>query len=130
MVCVGLREMKYFFAMAALMLGLLGSGCAAGSAYSRALADFHKQLDAAKGKMSYADAVERWGRPSRIDERGAHFIVVWEEHRHGVPSPLVDFSESPSNSAPVWVFTPRGWRLLLVFDQRSELLESWKYADW
>ncbi len=118
------------FLAAALVLCLLGSGCAAGSAYSQALGNLHQQLDSAKGKLSYPDAVERWGRPSRIDQRDASFTVVWEEHRPGMPSPLVDYSSNSAASAPAWVFTPKGWRLMLVFDKETELLRSWKYADW
>ena len=74
--------------------------------------------------------VEKWGRPTRIDQRGKVLTVFWEDYRREMPSPVARYSADSFGSPHAWVFSSQGWRLSLVFDAETELLQSWKYTDW
>lgn len=63
-------------------------------------------LSQAAGKMTYAQAVERWGQPTALDRGETHFTAYWLK-----PGTFVDE------------------KLFLTFDNRREILRSYRYLQ-
>lgn len=82
-------------------------------------------------KLTYSDAVMKWGPPHRVQELRSTIVAVWGR-RQGSPGylmipPIPGNPYAPSLAMPL---PERGSRLQLVFDRESELLQSWSIQEW
>ncbi|MFZ5585701.1 MAG: hypothetical protein ACOZHQ_07225 [Thermodesulfobacteriota bacterium] len=87
----------------ALVLAL-AAGCVGPSRFG----DVEKGLEADLGKLSYEDAVDRWGEPASLDRGDQLFTAFWEKKRS---SGLITE------------------RLYLTFDNAKKLLRAYRYSQ-
>lgn len=82
----------------------LTAGCVGPSRFG----DMEKGLDADLGRMTYEDALDRWGEPASVDRGPQLFTAFWEKKRS---SGLITE------------------RLYLTFDNAKQLLKAYRYSQ-
>lgn len=87
-----------------VLLMALAAGCVGPSRFG----DVEKGLEADLGKLSYEDAVDRWGEPASQDRGDQLFTAFWEKKRS---SGLITE------------------RLYLTFDNEKKLLRAYRYSQ-
>ncbi len=88
-------------------------------------------LDGLVGRLTYSEALVRWGPPAQSQTHGAMIIAVWQSRR---PSPgyllMPPIPGNAYSSSLALAIPESGSRLQLVFDRETEHLRSWSVQDW
>ena len=82
-------------------------------------------LDESVGRMTYAEAVEKWGEPNTLKAGENMINATWSDFESGSYYMGQDVF-GPDGSMP----TTHGWRLSLNFEEETKLLKSWKHHQW
>ncbi len=88
-------------------------------------------FDGLVGRLTYSQALMRWGPPAQSQEHGGMIVAVWQSRR---ASPgylfMPPIPGNPYSSSLAVALPESGSRLQLVFDQETERLRSWATQDW
>jgi len=88
-------------------------------------------FDGLVGRLSYSDALVRWGPPAQSQAHGGMIIAVWQSRRASPGYLLMPpIPGNPWSSSLAVAIPEGGSRLQLVFDRETELLRSWSTQDW
>lgn len=97
------------------------AGC--GALRNHQLRPFYNEMDSSIGRMTYDDALQRWGQPAQATEGDAIVICSW-----GGSSQSTFYL--PVGKSYVAEPVNNGWRLDLTFDKESRLMKTWAYREW
>lgn len=88
-------------------------------------------FDSLVGRLTYSEALQKWGPPAQSQAHGAMLVAVWQSSR---PSPgylfMPPIPGNPYSSSLAVALPESGSRLQLVFDRETERLRSWATQDW
>ncbi len=85
-----------------MLLGLVAAGCAGPSRFG----NIEQTLAQEVGRMTYEEALDRWGEPTSLDKGGQLFTALWERQRSA------------------GMVTER---LYLTFDNQAQVMRSYRY---
>lgn len=88
-------------------------------------------FDSLVGRLTYSEALMKWGPPAQSQTHGRMIVAVWQSRR---PSPgyllMPPIPGNPYSSSLAVALPESGSRLQLVFDRETERLRSWATQDW
>lgn len=88
-------------------------------------------FDGLVGRLTYSEALVRWGPPGQSQAHGGMIIAVWQSRRASPGYLLMPpIPGNPYSSSLAVALPESGSRLQLVFDQETERLRSWSVQDW
>lgn len=88
-------------------------------------------FDGLIGRLTYSDALVRWGPPAQSQIHGGMIVAVWQSRRASPGYLLMPpIPGNPYSSSLAVALPESGSRLQLVFDQDTERLRSWSVQDW
>lgn len=88
-------------------------------------------LDGLVGRLTYSEALVRWGPPAHSQEHKGMIVAVWQSRRASPGYLLMPpIPGNPYSSSLALAIPESGSRLQLVFDRETELLRSWSTQDW
>ena len=83
------------------------------------------------GRLTYSEALVRWGPPVQSQTHGGMIVAVWQSRRASPGYLLMPpIPGNPYSSSLAVALPESGSRLQLVFDQETERLRSWSVQDW
>lgn len=98
------------------------------------------QMDSLVGKLTYREAMKRWGVPLTTRDTPEELTAIWRAERWdtvdvGGRNPrYCDEGEqaciSTPGVAPGTSTMRSGFERILVFDRRTQVLKSWDYKHW
>ncbi|WHZ17382.1 MAG: hypothetical protein OJF52_004234 [Nitrospira sp.] len=88
-------------------------------------------FDGLVGRLTYSEALVKWGPPGQSETHGGMIIAVWQSRRAS-PGYLImpPIPGNPWSSSLAVALPESGSRLQLVFDRETEVLRSWSTQDW
>jgi len=88
-------------------------------------------FDGLVGRLTYSEALVRWGPPAQSQAHGGMIVAVWQSRRAS-PGYLImpPIPGNPYSSSLAVALPESGSRLQLVFDRETEHLRSWSVQDW
>lgn len=97
----------------------------------RAQLSQRNHFDGLVGRLTYSEALVRWGPPAQSQTHGGMIVAVWQSHRAS-PGYLImpPVPGNPWSSSLAVAIPESGSRLQLVFDRETEVLRSWSTQDW
>lgn len=88
-------------------------------------------FDGLVGRLTYSEALVRWGPPVRSETHGGMIVAVWQSRRASPGYLLMPpIPGNPYSSSLAVALPESGSRLQLVFEQETERLRSWSVQDW
>lgn len=88
-------------------------------------------FDGLVGRLSYSEALVRWGPPAQSQAHGGMIVAVWQSRRASPGYLLMPpIPGNPWSSSLAVAIPEGGARLQLVFDRDTELLRSWSTQAW
>ncbi len=88
-------------------------------------------LDGQVGRLTYSEALVKWGPPVQSQEHKGVIVAVWQSRRASPGYLLMPPIPGNAYSSSLALAIPEsGSRLQLVFDRETELLRSWSTQDW
>ncbi|MCW5797717.1 MAG: hypothetical protein KIT40_04395 [Nitrospira sp.] len=88
-------------------------------------------FDGLVGRLTYSDALVKWGPPAQSQTHGGMMIAVWQSRRASPGYVLMPpIPGNPYSSSLAVALPESGSRLQLVFDGETERLRSWRVQDW
>lgn len=88
-------------------------------------------LDGQVGRLTYSEALVKWGPPIQSQDHKWMIVAVWQSRRASPGYLLMPPIPGNAYSSSLALAIPEsGSRLQLVFDRETELLRSWSTQDW
>ncbi|MDI3467915.1 MAG: hypothetical protein OJF50_006736 [Nitrospira sp.] len=88
-------------------------------------------FDGLVGRLTYSEALVRWGPPAQSQTHGGMIVAVWQSRRASPGYLLMPpVPGNPWSSSLAVAIPESGSRLQLVFDRETERLRSWATQDW
>lgn len=91
---------------------------------------FTSFMDSQIGRMTFREAVAKWGAPVRELDRNGAFLAVWQSRALDPGYLLVPPLAGAYSPAVALPLPNPGWELVLGFDKRTQRLTSWSYRSW
>lgn len=97
----------------------------------RAQLSQRNHFDGLVGRLTYSEALVRWGPPAQSQTHGGVIVAVWQSRRASPGYLLMPpIPGNPYSSSLAVALPESGSRLQLVFDGETERLRSWSVQDW
>lgn len=88
-------------------------------------------FDGLVGRLTYSEALVKWGHPAQSETHGAVIVAVWQSRRASTGYlSMPPIRGNPYSSSLAVALPEYGSRMQLVFDQETERLRSWSVQNW
>jgi len=123
-----MRRMIIFAMLAILVIGCFGSCITTNITSARddkdKVADWNRVIEQNKNRMTYDEALTKFGQPTSVKEGDRIFIVTWVKNRQSAIS-------IPTDRGTITIPRDNGSsELNLTFDKETRIMINGTYREW